>query len=109
VSPESNPIPDLDTSEVGFDVDQPRFHINVGDQTGASDIGVDFDGMTKSTDTVVSKRTDDDSISELGDLDVMQRRDSLQVHIWKHYSNTNEQLPNQDRIENLTWRMMAKN
>ncbi|KAL2871575.1 nitrogen regulatory protein area N terminus-domain-containing protein [Aspergillus lucknowensis] len=39
--------------------------------------------------------------------DEMQRRDPLATQIWKLYSRTKAQLPNQERMENLTWRMMA--
>lgn len=39
--------------------------------------------------------------------DEMQRRDPLATQIWKLYSRTKAQLPNQQRMENLTWRMMA--
>ncbi|PGH11569.1 hypothetical protein AJ79_04827 [Helicocarpus griseus UAMH5409] len=37
----------------------------------------------------------------------MQRQDPLATQIWKLYSRTKSQLPNQERMENLTWRMMA--
>ena len=39
----------------------------------------------------------------------MQRQDPLATQIWKLYSKTKTQLPNQERMENLTWRMMAMN
>ena len=41
--------------------------------------------------------------------DEMQRRDPLATQIWKLYSRTKASLPNQERMENLTWRMMAMN
>ncbi|KAL3468690.1 hypothetical protein BJX99DRAFT_117836 [Aspergillus californicus] len=41
--------------------------------------------------------------------DEMQRRDPLGTQIWKLYSRTKAQLPNQERMENLTWRMMTMN
>lgn len=37
----------------------------------------------------------------------MQRNDPLGTQIWKLYSKTRTQLPNAERMENLTWRMMA--
>ncbi|KAI9835793.1 MAG: hypothetical protein M1838_005221 [Thelocarpon superellum] len=37
----------------------------------------------------------------------MQKKDPLAAQIWKLYSRTKTQLPNQERVENLTWRMMA--
>ncbi|KAF2839782.1 hypothetical protein M501DRAFT_1010815 [Patellaria atrata CBS 101060] len=37
----------------------------------------------------------------------MQKKDPLGTQIWKLYSRTKAQLPNQERMENLTWRMMS--
>ena len=52
---------------------------------------------------------DDASSADLGDPDEMAKRDPLGTQIWKLYSKTKSQLPNQERMENLTWRMMAMN
>lgn len=41
------------------------------------------------------------------DLAEMQKNDPLATQIWKLYSKTKSQLPNQERMANLTWRMMA--
>ncbi|KAJ5571519.1 hypothetical protein N7535_005179 [Penicillium sp. DV-2018c] len=41
--------------------------------------------------------------------DELQRKDPLAAQIWKLYTRTKSQLPNQERMENLTWRMMAMN
>lgn len=41
--------------------------------------------------------------------DELQKQDPLATQIWKLYSRTKSQLPNQERMENLTWRMMAMN
>lgn len=51
----------------------------------------------------------DDAASSAGldDPDEMQKKDPLATQIWKLYSKTKTQLPNQERMENLTWRMMA--
>jgi len=43
------------------------------------------------------------------DPDELQRKDPLGTQIWKLYSKTKTRLPNQERMENLTWRMMAMN
>jgi GATA-binding protein len=37
----------------------------------------------------------------------MQENDPLATQIWKLYSKARSQLPNAERMENLTWRMMA--
>ena len=52
---------------------------------------------------------DDASSTDLVDPDEMQKKDPLGTQIWKLYSKTKSQLPNQERMENLTWRMMAMN
>lgn len=39
----------------------------------------------------------------------MQREDPLATQVWKFFSKTKQMLPNQQRMENLTWRMMALN
>lgn len=52
---------------------------------------------------------DDASSAELDNPDEMQKKDPLATRIWRLYSKTKKQLPNQERMENLTWRMMAMN
>jgi GATA-binding protein len=42
-------------------------------------------------------------------LEDMQQRDPLQLEVWKLYSKAKTQLPNADRMQNLTWRMMSMN
>ncbi|GKT62342.1 nitrogen regulatory protein area [Colletotrichum tofieldiae] len=39
----------------------------------------------------------------------MQKEDPLATQVWKFFSKTKHMLPNQQRMENLTWRMMAFN
>ena len=39
--------------------------------------------------------------------EVLQKQDPLAAQIWRLYTRTKSQLPNQERMENLTWRMMA--
>lgn len=51
----------------------------------------------------------DASSADLGNPDDMQKNDPLGTQIWKLYSKTKTQLPNQERMENLTWRMMSMN
>lgn len=50
---------------------------------------------------------DDTGGSDISNPDEMQKRDPLATQIWKLYSKTKSRLPNQERMENLTWRMMA--
>lgn len=37
----------------------------------------------------------------------MQREDPLATQVWKMYARTKATLPHAQRMENLTWRMMA--
>jgi GATA-binding protein len=50
---------------------------------------------------------DDTAGEELDSPDEMQKKDPLATQIWRLYHRTKKQLPNQERMENLTWRMMA--
>jgi hypothetical protein len=50
---------------------------------------------------------DDASSADLKPPEEMQKQDPLATQIWKLYSKTKTQLPNHERMENLTWRMMA--
>jgi GATA-binding protein len=50
---------------------------------------------------------DDAAGEELDSPDEMQKKDPLATQIWRLYSKTKKQLPNHERMENLTWRMMA--
>lgn len=60
-------------------------------------------------DAVFDDWKDDASSSDLGDPQEMQKKDPLGIQIWKLYSRTKSQLPNQERMDNLTWRMMSMN
>ncbi|RCI09494.1 hypothetical protein L249_3962 [Ophiocordyceps polyrhachis-furcata BCC 54312] len=42
-------------------------------------------------------------------VDQLQRDDPLVTQVWKFFKTTKQQLPNQHRMENLTWRMMSLN
>lgn len=52
---------------------------------------------------------DDAADNSLDSPDEMQKKDPLATQIWRLYSKTKKQLPNSERMENLTWRMMAMN
>lgn len=39
----------------------------------------------------------------------MQKKDPLGIQIWRLYSKAKNQLPNQERMDNLSWRMMSMN
>ncbi|KAI9670907.1 MAG: hypothetical protein M1817_003792 [Caeruleum heppii] len=60
-------------------------------------------------DSIFSDWRDDAAAADLGTPGEMQKQDPLATQIWKLFSKTKAQLPNQERMENLTWRMMAMN
>lgn len=43
------------------------------------------------------------------DPDEMAKQDPLGIQIWRLYSRTKNALPLQERMDNLSWRMMAMN
>jgi GATA-binding protein len=51
----------------------------------------------------------DASDADLDDPEEMQKNDPLATQIWRLYSKAKTSLPNAERMENLTWRMMAMN
>ncbi|OQO07030.1 hypothetical protein B0A48_07596 [Cryoendolithus antarcticus] len=52
----------------------------------------------------------DDTVGvEIETPEEMQKNDPLGTQIWKLYHKTKGQLPNGERLENLTWRMMSMN
>lgn len=54
-------------------------------------------------------RDDAAAVNGLESPEEMQRKDPLATQIWKLYSKTKNHLPNAERMENLTWRMMSMN
>ena len=60
-------------------------------------------------DAVFPTWRDDSGGDGLESPEEMQKKDPLGTQIWKLYSRTKTRLPNQERMENLTWRMMAMN
>lgn len=70
--------------------------------------GVDSDvGKDLLRESLFPTWKDDAAGAELDSPDEMQKKDPLATQIWRLYSKTKKQLPNQERLENLTWRMMA--
>jgi GATA-binding protein, other eukaryote len=75
---------------------------------------LDFSGLDRVSkellrESIFPTWKDDASSAELDSPDEMQKKDPLATRIWRLYSKTKKQLPNQERMENLTWRMMAMN
>ena len=60
-------------------------------------------------DAIFPNYKDDAGGSGLSQPNEMAREDPLGIQMWRLYSRTKAQLPNQERMDNLTWRMMAMN
>ncbi|OAA63589.1 gata transcriptional activator [Niveomyces insectorum RCEF 264] len=82
----------------------------------AGRLGLDVDGLYRSAQSRLAR---EDVFANLrrgaetagtsdapNSLEEMQKQDPLATEIWRFFSKTKQQLPNQERMENLTWRMM---
>ncbi|KAM3415449.1 Nitrogen regulatory protein areA [Cercospora zeina] len=63
------------------------------------------DDYPASARATAASRTDADTETP----EEMQKNDPLGTQIWKLYHKTKGQLPNSERLENLSWRMMSMN
>lgn len=54
-------------------------------------------------------RLQTDSVVDLDDPEEMQKKDPIGTQIWRLYNKQKSQMPNSERMENLTWRMMSMN
>lgn len=60
-------------------------------------------------DSIFPALKNDAHDADMASPEEMQKNDPLGTQIWKLYSKARTQLPNAERMENLTWRMMALN
>lgn len=60
-------------------------------------------------DSVFDEWKDDATGFESESPEEMQKKDPLGAQIWRLYHKQKNQLPNGERLENLTWRMMSMN
>ena len=60
-------------------------------------------------DSLFADWKDDSTGLDLESPEEMARRDPLATQVWRLYSRVKTQLPNAERMENLTWRMMSMN
>lgn len=84
---------DLRIHELNLDFTKPDTHPTI------------FDFLQSSTSPSLQNGTtgNDESLEQL------QRDDPLATQVWRFFRNTKQSLPNQERMENLTWRMMHLN
>lgn len=71
------------------------------------DFPVSEDARRGVLDHSVFPRLRHDSTSDTMDPVQMQKEDPLGIQIWKLYARTKSQLPNRERMDNLSWRMMS--
>ena len=60
-------------------------------------------------DSIFGEWRDDAANLEPDTPEEMQKKDPLGTQIWKLYHKQKGQLPNSERLENLSWRMMSMN
>ena len=60
-------------------------------------------------ETVFDEWKNDATDLEQEDPEEMQKKDPLGTQIWRLYHKQKGQLPNSERLENLSWRMMSMN
>lgn len=60
-------------------------------------------------DSLFPQWKDDSSSIEPTSPEEMQKADPLMSQVWRLYQKNKSQLPNGERMENLTWRMMSMN
>lgn len=92
-------------------------HSNRGRQQDAGDFSIDELQMDQSmTQSAAKSRlvgsgslfpSLQNDVPAVQSLDQMQTEDPLAMQVWKFFAHTKMQIPNQQRMENLTWRMMA--
>lgn len=59
--------------------------------------------------SVLNEWEDNAVVMEEESPEEMQKKDPLGTQIWKLYHKQKGQLPNSERLENLSWRMMSMN
>ncbi|KAG6010123.1 hypothetical protein E4U21_000157 [Claviceps maximensis] len=76
-------------------------------QTGAVTVAINKDNLlSNALFPSLENAAADESVKS---IDQLRHDDPLAAQVWKFFSKTKQQLPNQERLENLTWRMMALN
>lgn len=93
---------------------QPNDTKSPGASAKAQDDKLDRPASSRARDDLLSESffptwKDGSAGEELDDTDDMQKKDPLAAQVWRLYSKTKKTLPNQERMENLTWRMMTIN
>ena len=99
-----NPVPNLSHAE---DFSSKAHPISYNNLDLPEHEDVSRNGLLR--DAVFAAWKDDATDETFEDPEEMQKKDPLGTQIWKLYSRTKTRLPNQERMENLTWRMMAMN
>ena len=113
-NPSNTPFPDFTENTTPSSLSHAQ-NASVSNQATTGRGNLDFPAANSITrdeffgDVVFPDWKDDASGQGLESPEEMQKKDPLGTQIWKLYSKTKSRLPNQERMENLTWRMMAMN
>ena len=100
--PDGEDLYDIDSSDVGGD----RLDFSAS-RPAAGVAAATTKKKEMLRETIFPTWKDGSAGIEMDSPDEMQKKDPLATQIWRLYSKTKKQLPNQERMENLTWRMMA--
>lgn len=136
--PAASPLSDFDSDAIGAMADLPSVHTSssprhvrfpraqndpssgasstIQSLTSASTVDSKLDisptesaarnGLLKET---FFPRWRNDAVPDFDDPEEMQKKDPIGTQIWRLYNKQKSQLPNSERMENLTWRMMSMN
>jgi GATA-binding protein len=83
--------------------DPQRFKLDPKDQFSATDSATSSALLGPALFPLLQNATGDDAQT----VEELQQNDPLATQVWKFFAKTKENIPNQGRMENLTWRMMA--
>ncbi|KAH8662175.1 hypothetical protein BX600DRAFT_465764 [Xylariales sp. PMI_506] len=99
-----------------FEADSTAQNSTESSSRGAGDIqaqefGLDLPGSTNNAhhsllSSSIFPSWNDGMTAKDESLEQMQQNDPLATQVWRFFSKTKQNLPSQERMENLTWRMM---
>ena len=102
VAKEQDSPGDWRLQELNLDFTNPNFNAKVADGSAES-------RLPEFLRSPLFPTLQNDFVGSDQNLEQIQDDDPLATQVWKFFKNTRQTLPNQARMENLTWRMMYAN
>lgn len=104
-----------DMESIGGPIEDTSYPSVTSPSTGR--LGLDVDNLYRSAESRLAREAafadlrrgtgnGSDDATTPGSPDSVQKPERLMTEMWRFFSKTKQQLPNQERMENLTWRMM---